>query len=411
MTDLPPPRLGSRALFPRLQARSYLNHAGVSPLSLAVERAVSGLLDRYARTGALAVSEAVALRGRLREKIARLLGARAEDVALTGGLSHGIQAIALSYPWRSGDRVVLFEGEFPGNVTPWLRAAALFGVEPVFLDARDFGGDCARGLERLDAALARAAGRARVVAVSAVQFQTGLTMPLTDIAGICARHGAETCVDAIQAVGVVPLDVGSLGVDYVAGGAHKWLLGAEGAGYLWIHPGRLAALRPALAGWLSHEDGLGFLSEGRAGLLRYDRPLRRRADVFEGSSAASLAHAALDASLELLLALGVPEIHRHVQALHDALDPMLRARGFEVLREADPARRSGILSARPPAGHDARPLRDALARRGIAVAIPDGLLRLAPHWPNGRGEVDVVAEALDDALAAREPPPLHPDRE
>jgi hypothetical protein len=77
---------------------------------------------------------------------------------------------------------------------------------------------------------------------------------------------------------------------------------------------------------------------------------------------------------------------------------VLRARGLEPLRESGPARRSGILAARPPPDRDVRALRDALAARGVAVAIPDGLLRLAPHWPNGAGEVDVVAEALDAAL-------------
>jgi selenocysteine lyase/cysteine desulfurase len=396
---LPSPRLGSRELFPKLAPRSYLNHAGISPPSLAVERAVGSLLDAYARAGAHGVFDALAIRGRLREKVARLVGARTEDVALTAGVSHAIQAVALSFPWRSGDRVVLLEGEFPANVTPWLRAAALFGLEPLFLPASDFAGDGARGLERLDRALAGAAGRARLLAASAVQFQTGLAMPLAAMAAVCARHGAEVCVDAIQAAGVVPLDVAALGVDYLAGGAHKWLLGAEGAGYLWIRPERLGALRPALAGWLSHEGGLAFLGEGRPGLLRYDRPLRRRADVFEGSSAASLAQAALDASLGILLELGIPAIHAHVQGLHDRLEPILRARGLEPLREPDPARRSGILSARPPPGRDLPALRDALAARGVAVAIPDGLLRLAPHWPNAAAEADVVADALDAALA------------
>jgi selenocysteine lyase/cysteine desulfurase len=292
--------------------------------------------------------------------------------------------------------VVLLEGEFPGNVTPWLRAAALFGLEPTFLPAADFAGDAARGLSRLDDALARGA---RLVAASAVQFQTGLALPLAEMAAVCARRGAELCVDAVQAAGVVPLDALAVGADYLVGGAHKWLMGVEGAGYLWIRPGRVEALRPALAGWLSHEDPVSFLTAGREGLLRYDRPLRSRADVFEAGSAGVVAQAALDASLAVLLGLGVPAIHAHVQSLLDALEPVLRSRGFEVLRAPEPARRSGILSARPPPGRDARVLRERLAQRGVVVAIPDGLLRIAPHWPNGPGEVGVLAEALDAALA------------
>jgi cysteine desulfurase/selenocysteine lyase len=394
---LPAPRLGSRELFPALATRSYLNHAGVSPPSVAVSRAVESLLSCYARGGALAVTETLALRARLREKIARLVGGSPADVALTGGVSHGLTAIALSFPWRAGDRLVLLEGEFPANVTPWLRAAELFELEPVFLRVADFEDDPARGLGLLEAQVARGA---RLVAVSAVQFQSGLAMPLREMAEVCRRGDAGLCVDAIQAAGVVPLDVAALGADYVACGAHKWLMGAEGAGFLWIRPGRAAGLRPAVAGWLSHEEPVSFLVEGREGLLRYDRPLRRDASVFEGSSSASIAHAALDASLGILLQLGIPAIEAHVSAFHDRLEPVLLARGFAPLRSPDPRRRSGILAARPPPGITPRALRERLAARGVTVAIPDGLVRFAPHWPNALDEVDAVAEALDAALDA-----------
>ena len=397
-SPLPAPRLGDRSLFPALAPRAYLNHAGISPPSLPVQRAVEALVGAYARQGAQAVLETLALRARLRERIARLVGGAAADVALCAGTTHAIQQVALSFPWREGDRVLLLEGEFPANVTPWLRVAARLGLEPVFLRAADFAGDAAPGLDALERELRRGA---RLLAVSAVQFQTGLAMPLRELAEACHRHGAEVCVDAVQALGVVPLDAAALGLDYLACGAHKWLMGLEGAGFLWIAPGRAAALQPALAGWLSHEDGVSFLTEGRPGLLRYDRPLRRGAAALEGSSASATAQAALDASLGILLELGVERIREHVGAIHDRLEPVLRARGFEPLRDPVPARRSGILSARPPPGQDARRVRDVLAARGVAVAIPDGLVRFAPQWPNSAADAEVVAAALDDAAPPR----------
>src|SRR5919204_4263315 len=131
-------RLGDRSLFPDVRARAYLNHAGVSPPSRPVQRAVAALLDRYAAEGAGAVGETVALQARLREKLARLVGASPRAVALTTGATHGVQAIALSFPWRSGDRVVLFDGEFPANVTPWQRAADLFDLELAFVPLAPF---------------------------------------------------------------------------------------------------------------------------------------------------------------------------------------------------------------------------------------------------------------------------------
>jgi len=395
LAPAPAARLGDRTLFPDLAPFAYLNHAGVSPPSAAVRRAIGELLAGYARGGAHAVATALAVRARLRERLARLLGAAPRDVALTGGATHGVQAIALSFPWRSRDRVVLLDGEFPANVTPWQRAAELFGLEIAFVPVAAFEASDDEGLAAVEAVLRRGA---RLVAVSAVQFRSGVAMPLRELAARCARHGAELFVDAIQALGAVPLDAAALGLDYVAGGAHKWLMGVEGAGVLYVRPERLAALRPALAGWLSHEDPVSFLTSG-AGHLRYDRPLRRDASVFEAGSQSALAQAALDASLGLILDLGVAAIHAHANRYLDRLEPALRERGFGSVRAPDPARRSCILSASAPAGRDPRRLREALLREGVAVAIPDGLVRFAPHWPNDADrEVERVVAAVDAAL-------------
>lgn len=390
--------LGDRTLFPALRPVAYLNHAGVSPPSSAVRDAVTGLLDAYAGTGAGGVAAAVALRARLRERCARLLGVDASEIALTGGATHGVQAIALSLPWRDGDRIVLLAGEFPANVTPWQRAADRFGLEIELVPVSAFEAGDDEGMAALEAALRRGA---RLVATSAVQFRSGLRMPLRAMADACARSGAELFVDAIQALGVVPLDARALGVDYLATGAHKWLMGLEGAGFLYVRADRRPALRPALAGWLSHEDAVSFLTDG-PGHLRYDRPLRRDAAVFEGGSSAALSQAALDASLGLLLDLGVAAIHEHVIRYLDRLEAALLARGFRSLRAPEPARRSGILSGLPPPGRSAPALRDALARAGVAVAIPDGAVRFAPHWPNDADrELPAVVAAIDAALAVR----------
>jgi len=340
------------------------------------------------------VIETLALRARLRARLGRLLGVEPATLALTGGATHGVQAIALSFPWSRGDRVVLFEGEFPANVTPWQRAAELFQLEPVFVPLAPFHRSSEDGLARLEVELSRGA---RLVAVSAVQFSTGLAMPLAAMAGLCARHGAELFVDAIQALGAVPVDAAALGIDYLAGGAHKWLMGAEGCGFLYVRPGRVASLRPALAGWLSHEEALTFLSE--PGQLRHDRPIRREAGLFEAGSASALSHAALDASLGLLLELGPAAIHAHANRYLDRLEPLLAERGFASRRAHEPGRRSCILSVAPPSGRALRSLREALARHGVAAGTPDGLLRFAPHWPNDpERELPGVARALDAAL-------------
>lgn len=398
MFTAPTPRLGDRSLFPTLEARAYLNHGGISPASAPVRAAVLAIAEDYARRGAAAFGAWNEQRARLRGLLARLVGAGApEDIALGTNTTRGLTDIALCVPWRAGDRVILFDGEFPANVTPWQRAAAVFGLETAFVPLAPFHASDEAGLDALARELGR--GGARLVAVSAVQFQTGLRMPLARIAALCRQHGAELCVDAVQAVGAVPLDVAALGIDYLACGSHKWLMGLEGAGFVYVSPARVAALRPTVAGWLSHEEGLRFLFEG-AGHLRYDRPIRKRADFLEGGNYNSAGLAALEASAGLIHAIGVPAVHAHVNAYHNALEPELLARGFTSARAREPSRRSCTLSVLPPPGVALGALYRELTARGVACATPDGYLRFTPHWPNALDEVPFVVGAVDGALAA-----------
>jgi cysteine desulfurase / selenocysteine lyase len=390
-------RLGDRSLFPHLEARAYLNHGGISPASVAVQRAVNEVVDDYARRGANAYLSWYEQRLRLKGKLAKLIGVSAEDIALVPNTTQGIIDIALCFPWAPSDRVIVFEGEFPSNVTPWQTAAARCGGEVIFLPLSEYAEDDAPGLARLERELERGV---RLVAVSAVEFQTGVRMPIRAIAERCHAHGAEVLVDGVQACGAVPIDAGEDGIDYLACGSHKWMMGLQGTGFLYIRPDRVAALRPAVAGWLSHEDGLRFLFEG-PGHLRYDRPIRKSADFLEGGNCSAMGYAAQEAALDLIVSIGVPVIYEHVNGYLDVLEEGLKERGFSSLRPRDPRRRSCILSVRPP---DLRvsvvELHGELDRRGIACALPDGLLRFTPHWPNALSELPLVLTAVSESLAS-----------
>ncbi|WP_437674644.1 aminotransferase class V-fold PLP-dependent enzyme [Sorangium sp. So ce131] len=388
-------KLGDRGLFPHLAPLVYVNHAGISPPSRPVRLAMIALLDDYAAQGAAAFPAWYAQRARLREKLGRLIGAAGEDIALVQSTTRGLSDVALCFPWRPRDRVILFEGEFPANVTPWQRAAALFDLDVVFLPLGGFADGSGAGLARLEDELRRGA---RLVAVSAVQFQTGLRMPLAPIGALCRAHGAELCVDAVQAAGATPLDVEAAGIDYLACGGHKWLMGLEGTGFLYIRRERLPALRPVVAGWLSHEDGVSFLLEG-PGKLRYDRPIRQRADFVEGGNLNAAGFAGLEAAVDLILGLGVDVIHAHANRFNDPLEEGLRARGFESLRAEEPALRSCSLGVRPPGGASVVELYRELTRLGVACAIPDGVLRFSPHWPNALDETEQVLLSVDEAMA------------
>jgi selenocysteine lyase/cysteine desulfurase len=230
--------LGDRRLFPDLSARAYLSHAAISPASSEVQRACAALVADYAKNGLGAFQAWRDQRERLRARLARLIGAAsASDVAFVANTTRSVIDVALSLPWRPKDVVLCLRGEFPANVTPWQQAARTFELELRFLEVEAFRTD--EGLAALERELARGV---RLVAVSAVQFQTGLRMPIEAIAERAHAIGAEVFVDAIQACGVVPIDVARAGIDYLGCGSHKWLMGLEGAAFVYARPDRAAAL-------------------------------------------------------------------------------------------------------------------------------------------------------------------------
>lgn len=387
------PKLGDRSLFPTLEARAYLNHAAVSPLSAPVRAAAIAALDDLARLGTGAIGPWMHRREALRGEVAAFLGVDPAGVGFPPGTTRGIVDLALAIDWRPGDRLLTFDGEFPANVTPWETAARRFGATPERLPLDGFGDGSGRGEQRVEDALRR--GGVRLVAVSAVQFTTGLRMPLRTLGALARRHGAELFVDGIQAVGGTPVDLSE--VDGLVTGTHKWLMGMDGLGVAWVSPAARERLRPLTAGWLAAEDPIAFLM-GEPGHLSYDKPLRRSLDWMEGGVQTTAAFAALQASLGLLAAIGVDRIAAHVQEWHDAIEPRLQALGLTSARAADPAARSNTLSLRPPPGVSAGALAAALRERGVLVSTPDGWVRLSPHWPNARAEVDLVAEAFREAL-------------
>ncbi len=383
-------------MFPRLSQRAYLAHAAISPASTWVEAAVGFGVRALAAQGMGAFPMLEQERRRLRRNLGELIGARAEDLALMPNTTAGVTAIALSKQWKRGQRIVLFDGEFPANVTPWQRAAEVHGLQLEFVSLRPFPTDVARMLSDLRALFEQ--GSVALVAVSAVEFQTGLLMPLQELSELCRSYGAELFVDAVQGLGVVPFAQLASQADYVCAGSHKWLMGMEGAGFLYVAPRVADALGSQLAGWLSHQDGERFLFEG-AGLLRYDRALVGGVRQFEAGTQDVLSTLALAGALACLQSLGIDAIAGHVQGYIDSLESSLVELGFASLRSPRPEQRSGNLCLLAPQGVDAPQLRKALVASGVACSVPDGVLRFAPHWPNPLEEVAFVSAAVRTAMA------------
>ncbi len=362
-----------RPAFPVTQNLIYLNHAAVAPLCRPAAEAMASLAEEVAAYGSLHYDRWLATYEGLRVSAARLLGASPREIAIVKNTSEGIATVALGIRWRAGDRIICFREEFPANILPWKRLESQ-GVRIDWLSAAD-------PLEKVDAA----ARGARLLAVSFVQYLSGWRTDLEAIGEICLRHGCLFFVDAIQGLGVFPVDVRRAGIHALAADGHKWLLGPEGCGILYIAREVQDEIAPVEFGWTN--------------VARYwdyevrDAPLRPDAGRYECGTLNTIGCFGLRASVDLLLEAGIDAVSEVVLRLAGMLAEGAQQKGYEVLGPVTGRGRSGIVSIRKP-GLDSKQVVAALRARRMLAAERHGWVRLSPHFYLSPEEAATVVEAL-----------------
>lgn len=362
---------------------TYLNHAGMSPLAIPVKEAMRRLLEDMASRGSVAFTEAWnALEGGLEQRVAQLVNARPHEVVPVQSTSVGINTIAQSLPLRAGDNVLLCDVEFPSNVYPWMNLAHK-GVEVRLVPAQEGG----LTLEALDAARD---ARSRVVAVSAVQFFTGRREDLAALGRYCADHHLWLVVDAIQAAGVVPLDMRAMGIHALVAGGQKALCGPPGQGFMVIREELIDHMVPITAGPLS--------VQGWEHWLHYDMTPRPGAGRFAMGTISLIDLVGLMAALDLLMGLGVEHIARWVTHLSDVAIADLQKRGYAVLTPAEPQYHAHIVTFAWE-GDIQQALEALQAERIVVASHLDAAgkphIRISAHCYNTEEEVLRVASVLE----------------
>jgi selenocysteine lyase/cysteine desulfurase len=224
-----------------------------------------------------------------------------------------------------------------------------------------------------------------LLSVSFVGFMNGYRAPLVEIGEICRRRGCIYFVDAIQGLGAFPLDVRECRIDALAADGHKWLLGPEGCGILYISEALQEQVEPVEFGWTNVAGYNDYASR--------DMTLRRDAGRYECGTLNTVGCFGLRASIELLLEVGVEQVSEAVRALGDRIAAGVRAKGYEVLGERTPATGAGIVTFRKE-GQAAMELVTRLRQRGIAAAPRAGWVRTSPHFYVSPDEVDRMLDEL-----------------
>src|SRR5215471_17087603 len=222
---------------------AYFDHAAVAPLTERARRTLTEWAADLAENGEVNDPARVRRIEEVRRLAAQLLNADPLDIAFVKNTSEGVGIVAEGLPWQAGDNVVTAEEEYPANLYPWMNLADR-GVELRLVPSRN-------GRILLDDLRAALDDRTRLVSLSFVEYASGFRNDLDAVGQLCRENGVLFFVDAIQGLGVLPLDVRRTPIDFLAADGHKWLLGPEGAGLFWIRRDLVERLHPVGVGWNS----------------------------------------------------------------------------------------------------------------------------------------------------------------
>jgi len=361
-----------RSHFPSLERITFLNHAGVCLLSNRVLSAIQKALES-GMTGVAPYEEL----DRSRELFSRIINARPDEVALVPSTTYGINLVASSLKISKGDRVVLNDLEFPSNVYPWLKLAEK-GAEVTWI--RSSNGMLS--LEDYEKALRNGA---KVVPISHVQWCTGFRVDLKALSELAHEHGALLVVDAMQSVGALQVDVKRCDIDILVCGSHKWLLGPEGAAFLYVREDLVESIFPSFVGWRSvvHEQPDKFdLSTIK---------LHSNARRFELSTLPLICFVGLNASMEMLLEAGLENVEQRVLSLAERLSIALQDEGFTLQSPTCKEHMSGIVNVKVE--NYVEVVRELRKRNIIASARMNGV-RVSPHFFNSEEDLDKFIREL-----------------
>jgi selenocysteine lyase/cysteine desulfurase len=369
--------------FADFEGVAYLNASLQAPLPLVSIRAAQEALEWKKRPDRLADNAYFDLPNRIREKAARLITAQPEEIAVTSGASAGLAAVAAGIDWRPGDEVLVGVGEFPAHFSTWLRyqqagKLQIRVIEPRgrFLAAEDY--------------LAHLGPQTRAISASLVRFDNGARMDYAPLGEACRKFGTALVLDITQFVGSGPLDIRATGATMAVASGYKWMLGPYGSGFFWIAEEWIERLPLGAVYFMALEGAHDFHS-------MHARPYRavpgaRRWDSPETANFTNLA--AFDASLDLIMGVGLETVARYVDSLTGRIVQCL-PRDRCLLASPEERERRGpyvCVSSRQP--EQTAALYEKVRAANIHVSLRENALRIAPFLYNTTEEVDRLMRVL-----------------
>jgi len=363
---------------------TYLNVAGQSPMPKVAVRAVQAAIEWKKFPQRIPDTAFFDVPNRLRVSIAKLIGAQPADIALTSGASTGMSAVAYGLKWSPGDEILTATREFPLQYSTWKPMEEREGLKLNIVSPRE------RFLTA-DDVIAALTPKTRLVSISLVRFDNGVLLDAARIAAACHAQGALLLLDASQACGAVPIDVGAMGVDFLVSAGYKFLLGPFGTGFFWAKPEHVASMRPGPFYWMASKGidhnfaSMDFANPTAA-------PSGKRWDAAE--TANYFNHAALDAAVEFVLQAGPETIAAHNRNLIELLYERLPKDRCVPTSPLDAAHRGPYACFAARAPEKTAALYDRLRKENIIVSLREGNIRVSPYLFNTERDIDRLISVI-----------------
>jgi cysteine desulfurase/selenocysteine lyase len=383
-----------RARYPAAMRSTFLNITSGTPLSTAAKAAVMELLEAQA-VGAAGREWRMPLLENARQRFARLIGARAPEIAVTKNVTEGLNIVANAIDWRRGDNVVVCTDlEHPNNVYLWLALRSR-GVDVRTPRAQNGAIDTQAMIAAIDS-------RTRVVATASVTFAPGFRTELEAVGRVCRKTGALFLVDGVQSCGILDLDVEACMIDALSTSTSKGLIGIAGLGFLYVRSDWIDRLNPVYIGRYSIERGKGHESEIEECEFRLLDDARR----FEAGNYNWAGIAAAQASLAEILDVGTAAIELRAVGLAATLAEELQILELPVTEPPAGVPRSHVVTVGRLGAGDTKTTGDskldrvaaALEEGGVKFTIRKGLLRFGFHYYNDEADVARVIDIARSAL-------------
>ena len=367
--------------FPLDDSVIYLNHAAVSPWPLRTANAVKAFADENATFGSRNYLEWVNLESNLKQQLQLLLNADSRnEIALLKNTSEALSVVAYGLPWESGDNVVITNQEFPSNRVVW-ESLEKYGVATL-------PADLAHGSSPEESIISCMDSHTRLLAVSSVQYGTGLRLDLPVLGAACRERNILFCVDAIQSLGAMEFDVQACMADFVMADAHKWMMGPEGIALFYCRSEVLDRLDLKQYGWHMLADHMDFSKQAWS--------VAGSARRFECGSPNMTGVHALHASMTLIHEVGMSSIEELVlENTRFMIDYFSqRTDRYQLITPAAEDRHAGIVTFRSLT-ESPESQYELLNRENVACALRGGGIRFSPHFYTPRKKLFRALEILD----------------